>query len=225
MLQMLVMLDLAGNKIEQVPIELGSLTVKKLQSVKLKANPLADPRIRRFVEDDSPTLVKDLLTSKRMRKRHADGTSSAPKRSKSEWHAFMKTERPRVVASGVTGRAAIIKEIARRWALWKHVGTSSQPLAIMPPTSDSESKPTSSDRRNAARRATLSGGCISTAGQRISAIFTAFFPPSPTADSACVGCCVALEGKKWTKRESGRRGSQQGQQQQGSSWARNSAVR
>ena len=85
------------------------------------------------------SLVKELLTPKRASKRRVDGTSSAPKRSKSEWHSFMKSERPRVVASGVTGRAAIIKEIARRWALWKHVGTSSQPLALMAPTSDSES--------------------------------------------------------------------------------------
>mgnify|MGYP007087656793 CR=1 FL=1 len=29
--------------------------------MRLAGNPLADPRIRRFVEDDSPTLVKDLL--------------------------------------------------------------------------------------------------------------------------------------------------------------------
>ena len=46
---------------EQVPIELGNLTVKKLQAVKLQGNPLSDARIRRFVEEDSPTLVKDLL--------------------------------------------------------------------------------------------------------------------------------------------------------------------
>ena len=45
----------------QVPIELGNLTVKKLMACKLKGNPLADARIRRFVEDDSPTMVKDLL--------------------------------------------------------------------------------------------------------------------------------------------------------------------
>ena len=45
----------------QVPIELGNLTVKKLQAVKLKGNPLADARIRRFVDEDTPTLVKDLL--------------------------------------------------------------------------------------------------------------------------------------------------------------------
>ena len=31
----------------QVPIEFGSLTVKKLQAVKLQNNPLKDPRIRR----------------------------------------------------------------------------------------------------------------------------------------------------------------------------------
>ena len=60
-LQMLVSLDLAANAIEQVPIELGNLTVKKLQAVKLQGNPLADARIRRFVEEDTPTLVKDLL--------------------------------------------------------------------------------------------------------------------------------------------------------------------
>jgi len=60
-LQMLVSLDLAHNKIQQIPIELGKLNVKKLQSVRLQGNPLADPRIRRFVEQDEPTLVKDLL--------------------------------------------------------------------------------------------------------------------------------------------------------------------
>jgi len=60
-LQMLEKLDLAENAIEQVPIELGNLTVKKLMAAKLKGNPLVDARIRRFVEDDTPTLVKDLL--------------------------------------------------------------------------------------------------------------------------------------------------------------------
>jgi len=59
--QQLQAIDLASNKIAEVPIELGNLTVKKLQSVVLKDNPLRDARIRRFVEDDSPTLVKDLL--------------------------------------------------------------------------------------------------------------------------------------------------------------------
>ncbi|KAL3911916.1 MAG: hypothetical protein SGPRY_008517, partial [Prymnesium sp.] len=42
--------DLAGNQITEVPFELGNLTVKKLQSVVLTANPLRDARIRRFVE-------------------------------------------------------------------------------------------------------------------------------------------------------------------------------
>ena len=44
-----------------MPIEFGNLSVKKLQGVSLKSNPLADARIRRFVEEDAPPLVKDLL--------------------------------------------------------------------------------------------------------------------------------------------------------------------
>ena len=45
----------------QIPIEWGNLTEKKLQHVRLAGNPLADPRIRRFVETDAPSMVKDLL--------------------------------------------------------------------------------------------------------------------------------------------------------------------
>ena len=58
-----------------MPIELGNLTVKKLMACKLKANPLADARIRRFVEDDSPTMVKDLLNH--VRKNGYKGESAA----------------------------------------------------------------------------------------------------------------------------------------------------
>lgn len=58
---MLTALDLCDNKIEQIPMALGGLSPKKLQSVRLSGNPLADPRIRRFVEQDAPSLVKDLL--------------------------------------------------------------------------------------------------------------------------------------------------------------------
>jgi len=60
-LPMLAALDLSGNQVRHVPVELGSLSPKKLQTVRLAGNPLADPRIRRFVETDAPTLVKDLL--------------------------------------------------------------------------------------------------------------------------------------------------------------------
>ena len=42
-------------------MEWGSLTEKKLQQVRLAGNPLADPRIRRFVDGDAPSMVKDLL--------------------------------------------------------------------------------------------------------------------------------------------------------------------
>ena len=75
--QQLQTIDLASNKIVEVPIELGNLTVKKLQSVVLKDNPLRDARIRRFVEDDSPTLVKDLLNH--VRKNGFKGDAAASK--------------------------------------------------------------------------------------------------------------------------------------------------
>ena len=61
--------------LSQVPIELGNLTVKKLMACKLKGNPLVDARIRRFVEDDSPTMVKDLLNH--VRKNGYKGESAA----------------------------------------------------------------------------------------------------------------------------------------------------
>ena len=42
---------------------------------KLQGNPLADARIRRFVEDDTPTLVKDLLNH--VRKNGCKGEAAA----------------------------------------------------------------------------------------------------------------------------------------------------
>ena len=38
-------------------MEWGNLTEKKLQQVRLAGNPLADPRIRRFVESDAPSML------------------------------------------------------------------------------------------------------------------------------------------------------------------------
>jgi len=77
-LQMLVSLDLGYNQIQQIPIELGKLNVKKLQSVRLQGNPLVDPRIRRFVEQDDPNLVKDLLNH--VRKNGFKGEESGGKK-------------------------------------------------------------------------------------------------------------------------------------------------
>ena len=68
--------------------------------------------------------------------------TSAPSRSASAWYAFMRTEKPNVLASGFTTRAEQIKEIARRYKIAKTVGTSGAPLALMPP-SDSDTEPTS----------------------------------------------------------------------------------
>ena len=74
------------------------------------------------------------------RKRKAEGGTSTPKRSAGEWRAFAKAERPKVMASGFTGRAETIQEIARRWKIFKSVGTSTAPLALpAPSSSDSDS--------------------------------------------------------------------------------------
>ena len=68
--------------------------------------------------------------------------TSAPSRSASAWYAFMRSEKPNVVAAGFTTRAEQVKEIARRYKIAKTVGTSSAPLALMPP-SDSDAETSS----------------------------------------------------------------------------------
>ena len=87
-------------------------------------------------------LVAKLLSAhvpKRGKRKAEDGTST-PKRSAGEWRAFAKAERPKVMASGFTGRAETIQEIARRWKIFKSVGTSTAPLALPAPSgSDSDS--------------------------------------------------------------------------------------
>ena len=50
------------------------------------------------------------------------------KRPLTKWQAFMKSEMPNIKASGYTGLTDCIKELARRWALVKKVGTSKEPL-------------------------------------------------------------------------------------------------
>ncbi len=78
-LGMLAHLDLAENAIVNIPIELCKLTPKKLQSVRLAGNPLADPRIRRFVDDDSPTMVKDLINHVKKHGYKGDGGGGGKK--------------------------------------------------------------------------------------------------------------------------------------------------
>jgi len=91
-LQMLVSLDLCDNKIAQIPMELGALSPKKLQAVRLVGNPLADPRIRRFVETDAPTLVKDLLNH--VAKNGFQGDEAAGKGKKGKGKGKAKAEKP-----------------------------------------------------------------------------------------------------------------------------------
>ena len=46
------------------------------------------------------------------------------------WYAFLKSERENVIASGIEGRANVLKEIARRWKIVKTAGTSTAPLLL-----------------------------------------------------------------------------------------------
>ena len=52
------------------------------------------------------------------------------KRPATAWQAFQRTEKQRVKDAGFTGRVDIVKEIARRWKLFKNVGTSNAPLML-----------------------------------------------------------------------------------------------
>ena len=86
-------------------------------------------------------LVQELLAPKRGTKRKVDSTS-VPKQStmkQSAWHAFMRSERERVHASGYAGRADILREIGRRWKLVKQRDGGSAPLALPPPSPASSS--------------------------------------------------------------------------------------
>ena len=66
------------------------------------------------------------------------------KRPATAWHAFQRTETDRVKQAGFHGRVAIVQEIARRWKIFKQVGTSHAPL-MLGHTSDEASSEASSD--------------------------------------------------------------------------------
>lgn len=57
-------------------------------------------------------------------------TSSTGKRPATAWHAFQRSEKERVKQAGFHGRVAIVQETARRWKLFKQVGTSDAPLML-----------------------------------------------------------------------------------------------
>ena len=78
-----------------MPIELGNLTVKKLQAVKLKGNPLADARIRRFVDEDTPTLVKDLLNHVRKNGYKGEAAAGGKKEEEEEEERRARREKAR----------------------------------------------------------------------------------------------------------------------------------
>ena len=68
-------------------------------------------------------LVREMF-SKKKRKRTSET------RKPTAWHAFLRQEKERIKLSGVQGRVEVIKEAARRWKLFKQVGTDDAPLMI-----------------------------------------------------------------------------------------------
>ena len=60
----------------------------------------------------------------------ASNGAASNKRPTTAWHAFQRSEKECVKAAGFHGRVAIVQEIARRWKLFKQVGTSNAPLML-----------------------------------------------------------------------------------------------
>ena len=92
-------------------------------------------------------LVKELFEGNNVacRKNKRPATSGpTPKRPATAWFAFLRAEKERVKEAGFEGRAAILKECARRWKLHKQVGTSSAPLMLAAPHSGNSSASSSS---------------------------------------------------------------------------------
>lgn len=92
-------------------------------------------------------LVKELFDGKHVssRKNKRPPTSApTPKRQATAWFAFLREEKERVKEAGFEGRAAILKECARRWKLHKQVGTAAAPLMLAPPDSAGSSGASSS---------------------------------------------------------------------------------
>ena len=73
----------------------------------------------------------DVMEKKGGKKRAEAGSGEQrPKRAATAWHAFLKTEKELVKASGFHGRVAVLKEVARRYALAKRVNTGAAPLML-----------------------------------------------------------------------------------------------
>lgn len=77
--------------------------------------------------------------SKKRRLPWEHDAAAANKRGATAWNTFMKSERPLVVRSGFTGRADTIRELARRWKIYKQRLSPHAPLMLPPPSSSASS--------------------------------------------------------------------------------------
>ena len=69
-------------------------------------------------------------TNDKEKEKDLNAATGNNKRPLTAWHAFQRTEKDRVKQAGFHGRVAIVREIARRWKLFKQVGTSNAPLML-----------------------------------------------------------------------------------------------
>ena len=92
---------------------------------------LGDFFVRKLLAPE--TCVPDVVTEKKKGKKRAAAAAGEqpPKRAATAWHAFLKAEKELVKASGLFhGRVAVLKEVARRYALAKRVNTDAAPLML-----------------------------------------------------------------------------------------------
>ena len=92
---------------------------------------LGDFFVRKLLAPETCAPPADVTEKKKGKKRAAAAASEQrPKRATTAWHAFLKAEKELVKASGFHGRVAVLKEVARRYALAKRVNTDAAPLML-----------------------------------------------------------------------------------------------
>lgn len=94
---------------------------------------LGDFFVRKLLAPETCAPPPDVTEKKQGKKRAAAAaTGELPrKRAATAWHAFLKAEKERVRAAGITGRVDIIRECARRYGLHKKVLCNEAPLMLM----------------------------------------------------------------------------------------------
>ena len=106
-------------------------------------NRLGEYLVRKLLAPE--TCVPDVAQKKKGKKRVATAAAGAPPK-RTAWHAFLKTEKDKVKATGLfPGRVEVLKEVARRWALHKRVLCNEAPLMLTHASGSSDEVPSDTD--------------------------------------------------------------------------------